>query len=447
MGIIDSLSQLIKNFHKENSGYEITSDKEKMIKEYVRGFIENTIHRLRDSYIEIWDNNLKVLNVWDVPGESDKAEPYLREIADVFEEYYIVPTNPKGGSLSIIGKPDLYFGKPLKPDEKEKNKKYKNFIKKIDKLVRRGLLKGSREEILKKFEEICKEHSKKKNILLLLKPEKNKIGEEIRRNLENAEKIRCMLCSSIEDSAREEEISKTLKWLVTKNVTFIYDFSRDNYYNNVPICKKCIRRFLTYYSEYIDPKNSFKFLRYNFKVFPDIISDENKNIENIWSFFSGNGEESFDNIINILPQNKDILLNSNFIFLNVLIYEKEKNKVNIVDLIENIRLLDVIDLYKIFSEWKNRRGVDKRLIDEKNSIFKALIPDRKDKGKYFLELILYLLNKLLRKEKIDKNTQDKIMTIFNKLSKKYFYQNKKEKIREIIALIDFLNYYNQNLEI
>jgi len=428
MGIVESLSQLVKMLPNENLEAKAIEKK-----------IEQAIPRFKNTYIEIWDENAEPLFTEEIPSDKEEdVEPYLKELKEVLRENYVIPNNPKGGHLGILGEIEIYSGQPALTD-----KKREKLTRRFKKYVQEGKIKLAPENILKKVEEIFNQHNKRK-ILIVLRPRDEKIKEiksKVEEMIKGKEKITCMLCHSSEYASTAGEISKVLPWLVSKNIAFVYNHCESKYHENLPICSKCIERLRG--SEYISLDKAFRFLNYNFKVFPEAIKENGITVKNIWDYLTTSMNMCFDDVINTLPIKT---LKPEVYLFNIWIYRKmETNKVDVIDQIENVRLIELMEVYRIFKEWKNENEERKgeRIVD-KNSLLKVLLQEE-GKTKVNLDLVLQILNKLLRKEKIDRNIYMRIMNIFDKLSQKYLYTKDEEQLQKLFKLVDFIDFYNKNI--
>jgi len=312
----------------------------------------------------------------------------------------------------------------------------------LKKYIQEGRIDSTLEDVLKKVEENFEKHKERK-ILIVLKPDEEKV-KEITRIIEEGgkskEKIICILCSKKEYVYSPNEISKVFPWLVSpdKNITFVYNHSENKYHENLPICYKCAEALRG--SKYLDI--DFKFLDCNFRIFPEITIEDYNMVKNTWDYLTTKLGECFDDVVKELPSEK---LKPEFIWLNIWIYRKEMNKLNIIDQIENIRLIDLIEMYRIFEAWRKKKGIDEKIVD-KNSLLNVIIQNE-GKIQLHLDLALQILNKLLRKEKIDNNIQVRVLNIFNKLSQKYFHKENKKELQRFIKFVDFIEFYNKNLNI
>jgi len=422
MGLLDSLVQLAKIYkNKELNPKDKTFWVLKSRKNW-----ENTL-------VEIWDENGTC--VYKTVLSNEKG--YLEELAEKLVNYEMLPTNPKGGSLGIKG-----GGKEVY------NGTFQELAKKINNLNLREILK---KRIYNDIGEEIKNNNKIKRVLILLK-----IQNRNKPKHDESKRVKCMICGEEIVTLDTKEISKALPWLVSinKNITFICNHSRQKYYQNLSICENCLNALINSQIEgYLDLKtNYFTFLNYRFKVFPEVITekDENKNVQNVWDMFKPESERSFDDVINEIinrMQPDNILFREGSIFINVLIYKQENNKVDVVEQLEDIRLIDVLRIYHIFNEWKKSDGKklkNIKLISNSSLLGTLLIKE----GKTILnqDLVLDLLAKLLRSERIDKMTQMRIMSIFNILSRRYLYSKEIEKIEGLINLITFFDFYNNENE-
>jgi hypothetical protein len=418
MSVLGSLTQLVKTLQKETSRTET-------IEENIEKMIAQAITKFKNTYIiEICNGNLEFVFYQKIPKNNKEAEPFLKELKEKFKEHYIIPSNPKGGHLGILGNIEIFYGKlPLSNEKKNKT------LEKLKKYIP--------EENLKKLKEILSQNEGR--ILIVKKPsaeEIEKIKKMIEEKTRSEKKVKCMLCSSTEYAS--QEISNVLQWLISKNknITFVYNHSQSKYYENLPICYKCME--LLRGSPLINLDKSFKFLDYKFKVFIQMTEENYDKIKNMWDYFTQIENKCFDDVIELLPT--ETTLESTW--LNILIYKKEMNKVNIIDLIEEIRLRDIVEVYNIFKKWRNE-NIGMKMID-KNSLLVAII-QKEGEIKLNQDLLLQILNKLLRREKIDKNIYIKIINIFDKLSRRYLYDKDEEQLQKLLKLIDFIEFYNKNI--
>jgi len=429
MGVIESLTQLIRVIQNEN--LNIGSIEKR---------IEQVIKKFKNTYIEIWNRNAEVIFSMEIPKNDKDVEPYLKELKEKLRENYIIPKNPKGGRFGFLGKIEIYAGPPLLDNKTEKQNKI--LRKRLKKYIQEGRIDSTLEDVLKKVEEIFEKHKERK-ILIVLKPDEEEV-KEITSIIEGGgrskEKMMCILCSKKEYLCSPNEISKVFPWLVSpdKNIAFVYNHSENKYHENLPICYKCAEVLRG--SKYLDI--DFKFLNYNFRIFPEITIEDDNMVKNTWDYLTTKLGECFDDVVKELPSEK---LKPELIWLNIWIYRKEMNKLNIIDQIENIRLIDLIEMYRIFEDWRKKKGIDEKIVD-KNSLLKVII-QKEGKIQLHLDLALQILNKLLRKEKIDKNIQVRVLNIFNKLSKKYFHEENKKELQRFIKFVDFIEFYNKNLNI
>jgi hypothetical protein len=402
--------------------------------------IEQVLKKFKNTYIEIWNRNAEVIFSMEIPKNDKDAGPYLKELKEKLMENYIIPKNPKGGRFGFLGNIEIYAGPPPLANKTEKQKK--RLRERLKKYIQEGRIDSTLEDVLKKVEENFEKHKERK-ILIVLKPDEEKV-KEITRIIEEGgkskEKIICILCSKKEYVCSPNEISKVFPWLVSpdKNITFVYNHSENKYHENLPICYKCAESLRG--SKYLDI--DFKFLDYNFRIFPEITIEDYNMVKNTWDYLTTKLGECFDDVVKELPSEK---LKPEFIWLNIWIYRKEMNKLNIIDQIENIRLIDLIEMYRIFEAWREKKGIDEKIVD-KNSLLNVIIQNE-GKIQLHLDLALQILNKLLRKEKIDNNIQVRVLNIFNKLSQKYFHKENKKELQRFIKFVDFIEFYNKNLNI
>jgi hypothetical protein len=433
--IKEKIERVMKKVGKNNSEIsqkEIVEEKTNNILNKIREIIENEKKR---------EKVIKRILVVSIPPQElvviiDKKLEIKEDIIPQSKERYLLS--------SYSGYKKIFKGE-VKKLNIEKIKR--EITKRVDEKIDRDYLDKKLTEIFKKIEEKIREKKDFENILILLED----------TNIETDVYGICMICGSEEYLTPLTDLSKTLLWLVSenKNITFVYDHSKKYSTRNISICKNCTNTLKYECDKYIDLDNAFKFLGYNFKVFPQLTIDEKEKIKSVWDRINLDiKNKTFDEVIHNISYDTELRIISDLVWFNVLIYgknEKNGNKIDVVHSLENIKLIDVIEVYNIFKEWKEKRKFKYCLIC-KNGLLEAILV--KNKGSKGIEihnksLALQILNKLLRKEKIDKKTLETIMSLFNKISRKYIYDNNEEKIKEIINLInliDFLNYYNQKLE-
>jgi len=428
MSILLSLAQMVEC---------LKGDKNLQVEEKIKEeLIRERIVKLRNYLVVII--NEKEEEIYLLIEDEDR-DARLNKVVDAFKKYNIIPKSTKGGHFSF---------RNIKVISRKFSKKSSNFNLEFEKLKedikRKFKLEPERaEDIVNKIRSKIEENRKIERLLILSKPIKQEIDFLEIKN--SGKKGRCMLCGKEGWIIEKSLFSEIFVWLVKpeKNIFPIYNHNREEYCSHIKICEECakiIKAKLGYFS--LD-RNFLKFFKWRLKIFLSVNMDElKKGLIDEFERLNKGVNESLDSIIEEYYLGKNDIKGES-LFLNFLVYVKEQNKFDIIELIEDIRLSNLINLYRIFRDFKESRNIsEKYVLIGKNSILSFL----SDEAGYDKDIILSILKRLLRLEKIDDSLLRRVFSTFNRLSKKKFISGDRNDLRDRIVAIRFLEYYNKRIE-